>query len=110
MRVGRQLTEAETEELRILKAKAEEEKNDPRAGAYRVHWDVEHNRPIVGGMITHPTTGEVVKRGEWMTSGPPAVDCIWHNWHSKSGNGFKSLRASIRLPVDKIFVSVAEHV
>ena len=45
-----------------------------------------------------------------MTSGPPAVDCIWHNWHSKSGNGFKSLRASIPLPVDKIFVSVAEHV
>ena len=109
-KAGNQLTEAETEELRVLRAKADEEKNEPRALAHLVHWDVEHNRPIVGGMITHPITGEVVKKGERMTSGPPAVDCIWHNWHSNSGNGFRSLRASVALPVDKIFVAVAEHV
>lgn len=101
-------TEAEMEELRVLRMKAEEETNNPRACAHLVSWDVEHNRPVVGGMITRPITGEVVKRGKRMTAGPPAVDCTWHNWNV--GAGFKSLRASIPLPVDKLFVAVAEHV
>ena len=50
-------TEAEIEELRALRMQAEEEKNNPRALAHLVSWDVEHNRPIVGGMITHPVYG-----------------------------------------------------
>jgi hypothetical protein len=38
-----------------------------------VSWDKEHNRLVVGGIITHPVTEEAVKRGEWITRGPPNV-------------------------------------
>jgi hypothetical protein len=110
-RTKRETTEAEMEELRALRIKTEQQENDPRALAHIVSWDKKHNRPVVGGMITHPVTGEVVKGGEWITSGPPDVDCIWHNWNSASSDtAFTSLRASLSLPVDKVFVAVAEHV
>lgn len=76
--------------------------------AHIVNWDMEFNRPIVGGNIAHPVTGEIQKAGPQVTSGPPGIEVILHNMNANVQ--FRTLVSNLPVSVDKLYVEVAKHV
>ncbi|KZL86429.1 hypothetical protein CI238_02652 [Colletotrichum incanum] len=60
------------------------------SSAYDV-WDARYNRPIVGGKVTNPTTGQVEDAGSMFVAGPPSIQAMWFNVKSSpSSSGWKS--------------------
>jgi len=73
-------------------------------------WDVKYNRPIVGGKVTNPTTGEVEEAGPLFKAGPPSIRTIWCNVESPSPLGWATFGTALNCPIDKALYQVAQHI
>ena len=73
-------------------------------------WDPRYNRPIVGGKVLNPTTGEVEAAGETFVAGPPSIDAIWVNIYSPEPPVWTIVRTSLNTSIDKALGQVALHI
>jgi len=74
-------------------------------------WDAKYNRPIVGGRVRNPTTGEIEEAGPMFVAGPPSIRAIWVNLSpSPSVSGWNIIGASLHTEIDKALFQVASQV
>lgn len=78
-------------------------------GPFLQPWDYEARVPIVDGKIHDPVTGEIKPKGEWLMSGPPAMDLVWTNIKTvEVENLFTTCRITRAGPLDKILISIGK--
>jgi len=74
-------------------------------------WDARYNRPIVGGRVTNPITGEVEVAGEMFVAGPPSIQVIWVNLClSSTSSGWGTIAASLNCTIDDALIQIAQQV
>jgi hypothetical protein len=69
-------------------------------------WDFDTKRPIVGGKIEDPVTGEVRDAGERKYNGPPHVDVVFMNLHEPSN--MNVFRARCEPPLEDLLFRIVK--